>query len=243
MLLRTLFDPATSTYTYLLGDEVTREAAIIDPVREQLERDMRAIDELGLKLLFVLETHVHANHVTSADLLRERTGAFAVGSTNGAPCADLHIDDREAVGIGRITISTLATPGHTRDSVSYFVDGHVFTGHTLLVGSTGRTDLLGSDAGELYDSITRLLFTLPDETLVHPSTGAPELGTSTIGEEKRNNPRLAGKSRDEFIAVMSALHLPRLANADEIRLANRRCGNVYSSSASAHSAPRSSPSR
>ncbi len=207
MLIRPLFDRESSTFTYLIIDEPTRQAALIDPVREQLERDLTLIQELNAKLRYVLETHVHADHVTSAEALAQRTGAVTCASELGAACAQRHLKDGDALVLGATVIRTLATPGHTRDSLSFHVPPHLFTGDALLVRATGRTDFQEGDAASLYDSITNKLFALPDETLVWPGHDYQGHALSSIGEERRYNRRIAGKSREEFVALMRDLRL------------------------------------
>lgn len=224
MLLRQLFDPESSTYSYLVADPASGEAAIIDPVREQLERDLGLVAELGLRLRWVLETHVHADHVTAAGALRERTGARTVASAAGAPCIDVRLAHGERLPLGALEIVALETPGHTDDGLSYLVGENVFTGDTLLVRGCGRADFQNGDAGALYDSITRTLFTLPDDTVVWPGHDYRGFTSSTIDEERRCNPRLAGRTRDEFIALMAGLRLPPPKRLAESVPANRACG-------------------
>ncbi len=224
MLIRQLFDRETSTYTYLMADETTREAALIDPVREQIARDLRLIDELGLGLRFVLETHVHADHVTSAGDIAERTGARTAASSLGARCAHIHLSDGDVLQLGALEIRAVATPGHTQDSMSFVIGDHVFTGDALLVRGTGRTDFQSGDAGALYDSITRKLFALPDETTVWPGHDYRGHAASTIGEEKRHNPRLAGKTRAQTIAILQALKLDPPKFIAQAVPANLACG-------------------
>lgn len=224
MLFRQLFDQETSTYTYLIADEATREAALIDPVLEQVERDHRVVEELGLTLTLVLETHIHADHVTGAGRLRELTGARVVASILGAPCVDQAVKDGELLALGGLRIQVLATPGHTDDSVSFRVGSKLFTGDSLLIRACGRTDFQNGNAGQLYDSITHKLFTLPDETEVYPGHDYAGLMMSTIGEEKRHNPRLAGKSREGFIEFMDNRKLAPPKKLDVAVPANRACG-------------------
>jgi glyoxylase-like metal-dependent hydrolase (beta-lactamase superfamily II) len=224
MLLRQLFDAETWTYTYLIADETTREAALIDPVAEQVERDLKVVGELGLKLVLVLETHVHADHVTGAGRLRELTGARVAASPSGAPCVDWQVRDGEELALGGLRLQVLATPGHTDDSLSYRVGTKLFTGDALLIRACGRTDFQNGDAGQLYDSITEKLFTLPEETEVYPGHDYAGLTMSTIGEEKRHNPRLAGRSREEFIAFMNNRKLEPPKKLDIAVPANRACG-------------------
>ncbi|MFO0611961.1 MAG: MBL fold metallo-hydrolase [Polyangiaceae bacterium] len=230
MLLRQLFDHESSTYTYLIADPETRAAALVDPVLEQHDRDLKLLAELGLRLEWVLETHVHADHVTAASLLRARTGARTVASRRGAPCVDVPVDVGDEVRIGTILVKVLPTPGHTDDSVSYLVDGHVFTGDTLLVRGCGRSDFQNGDAGALYDSITGTLFALPDETIVLPGHDYRGFARSTIGEERRHNPRVTGRSREDFIALMGSLGLPPPKKIATAVPANRACGRTIDAS-------------
>jgi sulfur dioxygenase len=226
MVIRQLFDHDSSTYTYLVAS--AGSAALIDPVREQVDRDLTLIRELGLRLTHIFETHVHADHVTAAGLLRERTGAATCASAAGAPCVDVQLRNGSVVQVGEVAITALATPGHTDDSISLRVPGAVFTGDALLIRSCGRADFQNGDAGQLYDAITRTLFALPDETVVYPGHDYHGRTTTTIGEEKRHNPRLSGKTRNEFIALMKALRLPPPRRIAEAVLANRACGGLAS---------------
>jgi glyoxylase-like metal-dependent hydrolase (beta-lactamase superfamily II) len=229
MLIRQLVDPETSTYTYLVADPVAREAALIDPVREQIDRDLELVAELGLRLVYVLETHVHADHITAAGPLRERTGATTCASSTGAPCVDRQLLHGSAVRVGSIEITALSTPGHTNDSLSYYVPGAVFTGDALLIRGCGRTDFQNGDAGALYDSVTKTLFALPSDTLVYPGHDYHGRTVSTIDEEKRCNPRFAHTTRDEFAAVMRSLNLPPPRRLHEAVPANQACGKTGTS--------------
>ena len=224
MIFRQLFDSESSTYTYLLADEATREAALIDPVREQVQRDLTLLRELDLKLALVLDTHVHADHVTAAGLLRAQTGARTVSGCKGPSCADVHVAHGEQVRVGSVVIDVLETPGHTDDSVTYRVGPHLFTGDALMIRAAGRTDFQNGDPGQLFDSITRVLYALPDDTQVHPAHDYKGLTVTTIGEEKRFNARVAGRTREEFIALMNGLKLPKPKHLDEAVPANRECG-------------------
>ncbi len=226
MLFRQLFDAETSTYTYLLADETTRAAALIDPVLEQVERDLSLLQELDLKLAVVLETHVHADHVTGAGLLRERAGATVVASSRGAPCVDQTVKHGDVVRVGGLEVRVLETPGHTDDSLSFLCERRLFTGDALLIRSTGRTDFQNGDPGQLYDAITRHLFTLPDETEVYPGHDYAGHAMSTVGEEKRHNPRLAGRTREDFIAFMKDRKLPPPRKLEVAVPANRACGRA-----------------
>jgi glyoxylase-like metal-dependent hydrolase (beta-lactamase superfamily II) len=224
MIFRQLFDAESSTYTYLLADEATREAALIDAVREQIPRDLAVLRELSLKLAYVFDTHVHADHITAAGALRAQTGARTVAGRKGASCADVQVGSGDVVRVGSIAISVLETPGHTDDSVTYRVDGRLFTGDALMIRAAGRTDFQNGNAGQLYDSLTRVLFALPDETQVHPAHDYKGLTVSTIGEEKRWNARVAGRNREEFIKLMNGLNLPKPKKIDVAVPANRSCG-------------------
>jgi len=224
MIIRQLFDPETSTYTYLVADAATGAAALIDPVLDHVDRDLALLRELGLTLTHVLDTHVHADHVTAAGRLRERTGAITCASAAGAPCVDLRLHHGDVVHIGAIPITALATPGHTDDGVSYQIAAAVFTGDTLLIRGCGRADFQNGDAGQLHDSITRTLFALPDDTIVYPGHDYRGHTASTIGEEKRWNQRVAGRDRAQFIALMSALDLPPPKRIDVAVPANLACG-------------------
>ena len=220
-----LFDAESSTYTYLLIDRVSRAAALIDPVDTQAERDLALIKREGLKLRYTIETHAHADHVTSAGRLRELTGAIAVapaGCHIGA--ADLQALNGELIRFGDEAIRVINTPGHTAGSASYLWRDNLFTGDALLIMGCGRTDFQGGDAGALYDSITQQLFTLPDDTKVWPGHDYKGFTVSTIGREKAHNPRLAGKSRGQFIELMGNLHLPKPRLIDVAVPANRRLG-------------------
>ncbi len=226
MFVRQLFDKDTSTYTYLVADTASREAAIIDPVREQGERDARLIEELGFSLRYVLETHVHADHVTGADALRRRFGAQVVLHENShASCADLLVADGDVLNLGAEPIAILHTPGHTDGDISYLIGGAVLTGDALLIRGCGRTDFQAGDAPTLYDSITHKLFALADDTVVYPGHDYHGRTASTIGEEKRFNPRLGGgKELDAFVEIMDGLNLPDPARIRESVPGNMRCG-------------------
>ena len=226
MLLRQLFDYDTWTYTYLIADLNTKEAVLVDPVLEQVERDINLIQELGLRLSHCLETHIHADHVTGTGKLRELTGCQGVVPENAeAACADRFIRDREVLKIGEITIKAIATLGHTDSHMSYLVnESSVLTGDSLFIRGCGRTDFQSGDAGTLYDRVTQRLFTLPDATLVYPGHDYRGQTVSTIGEEKQFNPRFVGRSRTSFIEFMNHLNLPNPQKIVEAVPANRLCG-------------------
>ncbi|MEJ2106598.1 MAG: MBL fold metallo-hydrolase [Acidiferrobacteraceae bacterium] len=227
MFVRQLFDKDTSTYTYIVADPDSGEAAIIDAVREQTERDTRLIEELGFRMKYILETHVHADHVTGASALREHFGAqVALHRIYNAPCADLMLEDGDRLSLGSASIEVLHTPGHTDGDISYRIDGAVFTGDALLIRGCGRTDFQAGDAHTLYESIREKIFTLPDETVVWPGHDYRGHTASTVGEEKRFNPRLGNnKSEDEFVEIMDALNLPDPKRIQESVPGNLRCGS------------------
>lgn len=233
MLFRQLFEPQSSTYTYLIACEASREAALIDPVAETAERDLQLLDDLGLSLRFTIETHIHADHVTGASALRERTGCkCAVPERSGANHADIAVREGEPLRIGGIEIHPLYTPGHTDDHHAYFIDGEgvsrVFTGDALLIDGCGRTDFQNGDAATLYRSVHEKLFSLPVDTLVYPGHDYQQRHVSSVGQERERNPRLGGgKSIDEFVAIMTALNLPRPKKMDVAVPANRLCGQGH----------------
>jgi sulfur dioxygenase len=226
MIFKQLFDEATWTYTYLIADPISKEAVLIDPVNTHIDDYMALLEGQGLHLKYSLETHVHADHITASGLLRQRLGATTgVSQLCGAETADIQLQDGDVLEFaGGEQIKVIATPGHTRGSLSFLWRDRVFTGDSLLIGGCGRTDFQGGDAGAQYDSITRRLFTLPDETLVYPGHDYQQHWVSTIKQERTTNPRLAGKSREQFIEIMNKLNLPKPRLIDEAVPANRRCG-------------------
>ena len=221
-----LFDAESSTYTYILSAPGSNEAVIIDPVDHHLERDLAHLERLGLKLAYVLETHAHADHVTSAGKLREMTGAKAcVPSGCGIPPAEVQLQDGDVVRFGDgEEIAVLHTPGHTAGSMCYVWRGNVFTGDTLLINGCGRTDFQSGSAEALYESACNKLFKLPDETRMWPGHDYKGQSVSTIGWEKRHNARLANRSREQFVELMRKLDLPKPKLIDVAVPANRNLG-------------------
>jgi len=221
MFFKQLFDPTSSSYTYLIADDETHEAVLIDPVIEQLERDLQLIREHDLTLKHILETHVHADHITASLALKQATGAqTAVASDCGAQGYDRMLEDGNVILFGREEILVLATPGHTSGSVSYLWRDRLLTGDTLLIGGCGRTDFQNGSAADLWRSISEKLFRLDDQVLVYPGHDYKGRRVSSIGEEKQFNARLAGKSREEFIAIMNNLNLPMPSRIHEAVPAN-----------------------
>lgn len=225
-----LFDAESSTYTYILSAPDSRDAVIIDPVDRHWQRDLAHLERLGLSLTHVLETHAHADHVTSAGKLRALTGAKAcVPSGCGIPPAEVQLQDGDVIPFGlREHIAVIHTPGHTAGSMCYLWRGNLFTGDTLLVDGCGRTDFQGGSADALYDSVTRKLFALDDATRVWPGHDYKGQSVSSIGWEKRHNARLAGRSREDFICLMEGLDLPRPKLMDVAVPANRNLGLAHS---------------
>lgn len=220
-----LFDPASSTYTYVLADPASREALIIDPVDEQLERDLAVLREHGLRLVWSVETHAHADHITSAALLAEHAGALTAAPQGcNIGTAAMQLSHGDVLRFGREELRALHTPGHTAGSMSFVWRDNVFTGDTLLIGGCGRTDFQSGSAQQLYRSITEILFALPDDTVVWPGHDYQGRTHSTIGVEKRSNPRLAGKTLAEFVKIMDELNLPKPRRIDEAVPANLGSG-------------------
>jgi glyoxylase-like metal-dependent hydrolase (beta-lactamase superfamily II)/rhodanese-related sulfurtransferase len=241
MLLRQLFDHETWTYTYLLGDEESGEAVLIDPVIDQLERDIKLLDELGLKLVYTLDTHAHADHITGSGLLRKRLGSKAVvGANAGTEGADELVNDGSKLRFGSLGLEVRATPGHTDGCVTYVTSDHkhAFTGDALFIRGTGRTDFQQGSAERLYRSIHDKIFTLPDDTIIWPGHDYRGLTFSTVGEEKRHNPRVGdGKTEGQFAEIMDNLNLPAPKKIDVAVPANLHCGIVPATSMSGDPLP------
>lgn len=232
MIFRQLFEPDSSTYTYLIACEETREAALIDPVLEASGRDLALLGELGLILKYTVETHIHADHVTGAARLRDATGSkAAVPEKSGAAHADLPVREGEPIAVGTLQLEPLYTPGHTDDHHAYLLRGRgawrVFTGDALMIDGCGRTDFQNGDAATLFRSVHQKIFTLPGETLVYPGHDYQQRFVSSVDQERARNPRLGGGTTiDEFVAIMAGLNLPRPKKIDVAVPANRECGQV-----------------
>jgi len=221
MSFHQLFDPKSSTFTYLISDDVTHEAVLIDPVIDQVERDLRVIREHGLKLKYTLETHVHADNVTAGLAIKQVTGAqTAVSRDCNARGYDLELQDGQVILFGREELLVIATPGHTPGSVSFLWRDRIFTGDALLIGGCGRTDFQNGNPEALYRSITERLFKLDDQVLVYPAHDYKGRRVSSIGEEKMFNARVAGKTLEEFVSIMNHLNLPMPKNLQEAVPAN-----------------------
>ena len=234
MIFRQLVEPESSTYTYLVACDETREAALIDPVLETVERDLALLQELGLSLKYTVETHIHADHVTAADRLRDATGSkAAVPEKSGARNADVSVREGEPIDIGKLRLEPLYTPGHTDDHHGYLLrtpEGmRLFTGDALMIDGCGRTDFQNGDPATLYRSVHEKFFKLPDDTLVYPGHDYQQRYVSSVGQEKARNPRLGGgKTLEEFVDIMNSLNLPRPKKMDVAVPANRECGEVQS---------------
>lgn len=225
MLPIQLFDPASSTYTYVLVDPASKEAVIIDPVDAQIERDLAVLQTHGLKLVWALETHTHADHITSAGQLVEHTGAkTAVPAACGIGSASRQLQDGDTVAFGAQQLTALHTPGHTAGSMCYLWGEHVFTGDTLLINGCGRTDFQSGSAQAMYHSLTQILFKLPPDTTVWPGHDYQGRSHSSVGTEQASNARVAGKTEAQFVAIMQALNLPPPQRMDEAVPANLLSG-------------------
>jgi sulfur dioxygenase len=229
-IFRQLFDPQSSTYTYLLADPATREAVLIDPVFEQARRDAAQVAELGLELLWTVETHVHADHVTAAWLHKQRLGShIAISRASGADGADRYLSPGDRVEFGRRSLEARATPGHTSGCLTFVLDDRsmAFTGDTLLIRGCGRTDFQGGSSRELYSSVRGQIFSLPDECRIYPAHDYRGLTSSSVGEERRHNPRLAdGILEDDFAGYMDHLGLAHPKQMDVAVPANLKVGRV-----------------
>ena len=231
IVFRQLFDPESCTLTYLLADPLTGDAILIDTVRERVGACVSLLQEMSLQLVSVLETHIHADHLSGAGSLREITGAATVtGDPSAADCADRVVEDGDTIVFGNEVLRVIPTPGHTPGCVTYHWRDRLFTGDALMIGGCGRTDFQGGNAGRLYDSITMRLFTLPDETLVYPGHDYKGQRVSCIGQERMTNPRLSGRTREEFMDLMDSLNLPPPARIAEALPANLNCGNPVGNS-------------
>ena len=226
MIFRQLFDEATWTYTYIVADETSKEALIIDAVLEKFERDAALIAELGLKLKYAVETHVHADHITGAGMLRERTGCkTGVAASENVDCADLHLNDNDVLKLGGLEVKVLTTPGHTSGCLTFVCENKVFTGDALFIRGCGRTDFQAGDADTLYTSITEKIFPLGDEKEVYPGHDYKGMTMSTIAEEKALNPRVK-LGREGFVELMNNLNLPMPKHIQKSVPANQVCGLI-----------------
>ena len=230
IIFHQLFEHESSTFSYLIADAITKEAAIIDPVLETLERDLKLIEELGLKLVYVLDTHIHADHITAAGEIRKRTGAkTAVSSEADVACVDIPLEDGQELYLGNKKIVVMATPGHTNTCLTYIFEGRAFTGDALLIRGCGRTDFQQGSSEKLFESVHQKIFKLPEQTLVYPGHDYRGHTSSTVAQEKKYNPRLnVTKTKDDFIKTMSELKLAQPKKIHEAVPANLGCGIIKS---------------
>ncbi len=225
MIFRQLFDSVSGTYSYLLASRAGGEALIIDPVLEKVDRYLQLIRELDLRLVKAVDTHLHADHITGLGALRDRTHCITVmGENTKADVVSMRLAEGDKLAIEGVSLDVLYTPGHTDNSYSFLMGDRVFTGDTLLIRGTGRTDFQNGDARMQYESLFGKLLRLPEETLVFPAHDYKGDTVSTIGEEKRYNPRLQVKSIDEYVALMASLHLPNPKMMDVAVPSNMKIG-------------------
>ena len=228
MIFRQLFDSVSSTYSYLLASRRGGEALIIDPVLDKVDRYIQLLNELDLRLVKAIDTHLHADHVTGLGALRDHTDCITVmGNESKADVVSLRVGDGDRVAIEGLTLGVIHTPGHTDDSYCFTMEDRVFTGDTLLIRGTGRTDLQSGDARAQYKSIFNRLLKLPDATLVYPAHDYKGETVSTIGEEKAFNPRLSVKSAEEYADLMNSLELPSPTLMDVAVPLNMQLGRSY----------------
>jgi len=231
MIFRQLFEHESSTYTYLIACEETRKALLIDTVKSQLDVYLQLLKELNLQLEYVLDTHTHADHITCASSLRDATGAKTLlGKEANSGCVSASLQHGQTINIGFLAVEALYTPGHTDDSYCFLLKEkdqfYLFTGDTLLIRGTGRTDFQNGNAAHQYDSLTNHLLMLPDNTLVYPGHDYKGWTVSTIGEERAYNPRLQVKDVNEYVTLMNNLKLPNPKLMDIAVPANRACGKA-----------------
>lgn len=229
MLIRQLFDTETYTYTYLLADKSSREAILIDPVIEKMSCYERLVKEFDLTLVAAMDTHVHADHITALGSLREKFGCPTfLGNKGDVECADNALEDGQQISFGIHSVQVMYTPGHTDDSYTFLVNdngqNYIFTGDTLLIRGSGRTDFQNGNADQLYDSLHSKLMTLPEDTIVYPGHDYKGWTISTVGEEKALNPRINLPTREAFVDHMNNLNLPDPKWMDVAVPANRSCG-------------------
>lgn len=229
MILEQIFEPDTYTYTYLIGDSSSKQAALIDPVDTEIDSYIKRLDELGLTLSYVLDTHTHADHVSANGKLRELTQCITlIGQQAESQCIDKTFKDGDKLKLGELVIEILHTPGHTDDSFSFYIDtknqGYLFTGDTLLINGSGRTDFQNGDAHDQYRSIFEKLLSYPDSTKVYPGHDYNGLTVSTVGNEKANNPRLQVEDEEAYVELMNNLKLPHPKYMDIAVPANQACG-------------------
>ncbi len=225
MIFKQVFDQKSSTYTYIIASSKGREALIIDPVLENVENYIKLLTELDLKLVKVIDTHIHADHVTGAGKLRDKTKCVTImGNHTPTDAVEIKVKDDEIIKLDQLKFKALYTPGHTSDSFSFLMDNYLFSGDTLLINGTGRTDFQNGNSKDAYNSIFNRLLKLPDETLLYPAHDYKGQKVSTIGKEKKNNPRLQVKNIDEYVELMKNLNLKKPISIEENISRNLKLG-------------------
>ena len=227
MIFKQLFDTKSSTYTYIISSGQGREALIIDPVIENVIEYINVLKELDLKLVKVIDTHIHADHITGASTLRDQTKCITImGEQTPAETVEIKVKDEEIIKLDKLKIKALYTPGHTSDSYSFLMDKYLFSGDTLLINGTGRTDFQNGNSRDAYNSLFNKLLKLPDETLLYPAHDYKGEKFSTIGKEKRFNPRLQVNNVDEYIEIMNNLNLKKPSAIDFNVKSNLKLGAI-----------------
>ena len=228
MNVKQLIDLSTCTFTYILYSAKSKDALIIDPVLEQVERDLDLIKKLNLNLIYILETHVHADHITGASKIKEKTNAqICYGSKTGVEGADIFLDDGDKLSLSDFEILTIHTPGHTDGCVSYYVDNKIFSGDALFIEGTGRTDFQGGSSDKIYDSVRKKLFSYSDDTMIYPGHNYKGFLSSTIGFERKFNPNVGDEiSKSEFLENESKKERPYPKKFDIAVPANMKCGDI-----------------
>ena len=228
MIFKQVFDKKSSTYTYLIASSKGREALIIDPVLDNVEDYLKLLTELDLKLVKVIDTHIHADHVTGASKLKDKTKCTTImGENTPANSVEIKVKNEEIIKLDHLKIRALYTPGHTSDSYSFLMDNYLFSGDTLLINGTGRTDFQNGSSEDAYDSIFNKLLKLPEETLLYPAHDYNGEKVSTIGKEKKQNPRLQVNSVDEYVDIMNNLNLRKPEKIDFNIANNLKLGSIY----------------
>ena len=227
MIFKQVFDKKSSTFTYLIASSEGREALIIDPVIENVDNYIQLLNELDLKLVKVIDTHIHADHVTGASKLKDKTKCITImGNHTPADSVEIKVKDGELIKLDQLELRAIYTPGHTSDSFSFLMNNYLFSGDTLLINGTGRTDFQNGNAKDAYDSIFNKLLKLPDETLLYPAHDYKGENVSTIGKEKKLNPRLQVENVNQYIEIMNNLNLQKPASLDFNISSNLKLGAI-----------------
>ena len=227
MIFKQVFDKKSSTFTYLIASSEGREALIIDPVIENVDNYIQLLNELDLKLVKVIDTHIHADHVTGASKLKDKTKCITImGDHTPADSVEIKVKDEELIKLDQLELRAIYTPGHTSDSFSFLMNNYLFSGDTLLINGTGRTDFQNGNAKDAYDSIFNKLLKLPDETLLYPAHDYKGENVSTIGKEKKLNPRLQVENVDQYIEIMNDLNLQKPVSLDFNISSNLKLGAI-----------------